>query len=214
MALSSPDEENTFLEQFDSYIRKCVRYKFPYNAIASFRMEDEIDEICQKTRIKLWIALKKGPISNPTAYINTIVATEVVDVVRRYRKTCPLPVDDDGEFFQSIPLAISGREAQNPIEILEQEEGAIEAAFWAFHAILSLPPRQQYALLWGLKKQIDDVLPVITILSAYNIDVEEINIVQKRQEKQRLNTLLSLARKKLRQQYRSRRPLKSVDKIG
>jgi DNA-directed RNA polymerase specialized sigma24 family protein len=202
MALSPLDGANVFLEQFDPYIRKVVRHKIPRNVIPSPHIEDEIDEISQKTRIKLWRELEKGPINNPKAYINSIVYTEVVDIVRRYRQTSPFPVNDDEEFSQRITLV--GQQSQNPSEILEEEEGATEAALWAGHAIRNLPSRQQYAVLWGLKKQMDDALPVIAILHAYNVDVDQIDIVQKTEEKQRLNVLLSLARKKLRQQYKSR----------
>lgn len=204
MATSPLDGANVFLEQFDPYIRKLVRHKIPRNVVPSPHIEDEIDEITQKTRIKLWREYEKGPINNPKAYINTIVYTEVVDMVRRYRQTSPFPVNDDEEFSQRITLGVLGQKSQNPSEILEQEEEATEAALWACNAIRNLPSRQQYALLWGLKKQMDDVLPVIAILNAHNVDVDQIDIVQKTEEKQRLNVLLSLARKKLRQQYKSR----------
>ncbi len=204
MALSPLDGANVFLEQFDPYIRKLVRRKVPRNVIPTPLIEDEIDEIAQKTRIKLWRELEKGPINSPKAYINTIVYTEVVDMVRRYRQTSPLPVNDDEEFSQRVTLDVLGQKSQNPSDILEQAEEATEAALWIFQAICSLPSRQQYALLWGLKKQMDDVLPVITILNAYNVDIDQIDIVQKTEERQRLNVLLSLARKKLRQQYKSR----------
>jgi DNA-directed RNA polymerase specialized sigma24 family protein len=204
MALSPLDGANAFLEQFDPYIRKLVRRKVPRNVIPTPHIEDEIDEIAQKTRIKLWRAFEKGPINNPKAYINTTVYTEVVDMVRRYRQTSPFPVNDDEEFSQRIALGVLGQTSQNPSEILEQTEAATEVALWLPHAICSLPSRQQYALLWGLKKQMDDVWPVIAILNAYNVDVDQIDIVQKTEEKQRLSVLLSLARKKLRQQYKSR----------
>ena len=202
MALSPLDEANAFLEQFDSYIKNLARLKVPRNIIPPTYVEDEIDEIVQRTRIKLWKMHQKGSIKNPTAYINTIVYTEVVDMVRRYKRTSPLPVNDDGEIYQSGMICISVQDVQDPTEIIEQQERVSEAVLWAFYAIMSLPPRQQYALLWGLRKRIDDILPIMRMLSDVDLNVEEIEIAQETQEKQRLSALLSLARKRLRQQYK------------
>ncbi len=201
MAQASLDEVNAFLEQFDSYIKNLARLKVPRNVIPSLHVEDEIDEIVQRTRIKLWKMLKKGPIHNPTAYIHTIICTEAVDMVRRYKRTTPLLLNDNGEFCQNMTSCTPGQGPQDPTDIVEQEERVSEVARWAFRAIIDLPPRQQYALLWGLKKQIDDVLPVIDILNEADLSVEKIEIVHEMQERQRLSSLLSLARKKLRQQY-------------
>lgn len=205
MTLETLDEANTFLEQLDPYIIKLARVKIPRNVVPPMLLEDEIDEIVQKTRIKLWKMWKKGPVHNPTAYINTIIYTEVIDMVRRYKRTSPLPLNEDGELLQNCIVSIPGRDVQDPTLIVEQEESICETAYWFSCAIVNLPSRQQYALLWGLKKQAEDVYPVITLLKKIDVHIDRIESMHERPERQRLSSLLSLARKKLREQYASQR---------
>src|SRR5947209_980513 len=85
------------LVDFDGYIRSLAQRKVPRAVVLRGMLDMEIDEIVQNTRIKLWQALQGREISNLEAYVRCIVHTECVNMVRGYRHTFPLPINEEGE---------------------------------------------------------------------------------------------------------------------
>jgi DNA-directed RNA polymerase specialized sigma24 family protein len=197
-AYDSDSVVDEILEQHDTYIVDLARKKLPRNVVRSEMLGDEIDELVQKVRVKLWLALRKKPILNLKAYISCIVYTESIDMVRQYQLTLPLPLNEDGELYQGNVMVTPGEGLQDPEYEVEQEETIGGYMTEAVEAVLKLPPRQQHAMICSLKERIDDVLPLINALRNHAINIEELNWPEEKDELQRLRASLSVARKKLR----------------
>lgn len=165
-----PDE---LLARYDGYIVALARKKVPRNVIPLDQLGEEIDELAQKIRIKIWQVSQKQHISSPKSYISSIAYTEAVDMVRRYKPTLPLPIDENGEIRQGHPIVSYG--AQDPLDRLEPEEIATELTIRIAAKILTLPPRQLHALLCSLRDQVEDLLPLIEILRDHGVDVEKMS---------------------------------------
>jgi RNA polymerase sigma factor (sigma-70 family) len=197
-AYDSDSDANELLERLDAYIVSLVRIKVPRNVVRPEMLADEIEDLIQKVRIKLWLTLRKKRINNPEAYIRCIVYTEVIDLLRRRRSMLPLPLDEDGELYQGNLIFTPSEGMQDPGDEVEQAEELDDSIQDIFEAIVQLPPRQQRAMICSLKDQIDDVLPVIDALRDQLIDVEAVNWPEEKNELQSLRASLSIARKKLR----------------
>ena len=194
---SDPDVDE-ILEQYDAYIRDLVRKKVPRNIVPPEKLRDEIEELAQRVRIKLWHVLQKKHIANFETYISLIVLSEVIDMVRRYRPILALPINEDGELYQGNIIATPGEGMQDPAYEIEQTEVLNDFTRETTEALLKLPPRQQYAMICALKDRLDDVLPLIDRLRSYVIDIDEIHWPEEKDELQRLRASLAVARKKLR----------------
>lgn len=193
----SDSDVNELLERFDMYIVALARTKVPRNIVRPAMLADEIEELAQKVRIKLWQTLRKQRVNNPGAYIRCIVHTEVIDMVRRYRSTLSLPLDEDGELNQGNVIFAPGQAMQDPGYEVEQAEELDDSMQGISEAIIQLPPRQQYAMICSLKEQIDDVLPIMDTLREQLTDIDAINWPVEKNEMQSLRASLSIARKKL-----------------
>jgi hypothetical protein len=160
-------------------------------------LHDDIDELAQRVRIKLWLILRKKPIANLKAYISCIVYTEVVDLVRRYGSTVPLPLDDDGELYQGDMLATSSEGMGDPADEFEQAERFDHLTYWTFEAVMKLPCCQQRAMIWSLNTRLDNPLPLMNMFSKQVANLDEIKLPQGKDELRSFRTSLSIARKKL-----------------
>jgi DNA-directed RNA polymerase specialized sigma24 family protein len=185
------------LEQYDTYIGILARQKIPRNVIPLEMLSDEIDELAQRIRIKLWQISQKKQIIYPKAYISCIAYTESVDIVRHYKATLSLLVHKACETHQCNSNMVANEGVQDPSEKLEQEEVRIEWIKRVVEEICKLPPRQQHAILCSLKDQIEDFLPLIEALRNRGVEIEEMDWPNEREEVQRLRASLSIARKKL-----------------
>jgi len=168
-------------------------------------LADEIEDLIQKVRIKLWLTLQRKLINNLKAYVRCIVFTEAIDMVRQYRSTLSLPLDEDGELYHGSLIYGQSEGTQDPSYEIEQAEELDDAVQNIFEAIVRLPPRQQQAMICSLKDQIDDVCPIIDALRDRLIDVDKANWPEEKNELQSLRASLSVARKKLlsiRKRYR------------
>lgn len=194
---SDPDV-NEILEQYDAYILGLARKKVPRNIVPPEMLRDEIEELAQRVRIKLWHVLQKQRIAHLETYISLIVLSEVIDMVRRYHPILSLPTDEDGELYQGNVIAMPSEGMQDPAYEIEQAEALNDSTKESFEALLKLPPRQQYAMICALKDQLDDVLPLIDMLKNYPMNIDEINWPKEKDELQRLRASLAVARKKLR----------------
>lgn len=203
-AYDSDADLNELLEQYDVYIKALAQAKIPRNIVRPEMLADEIDELAQNVRIKLWKTLRKRRVSSYRAYIQCIVYTEVIDMIRRHRSMLSLPLNEDGELNQGNLLFAPTEGMQDPGYEFEQAEELDDSLQDISGAIMQLPPRQQYAMICSLKEQLDNVLPVMDALSDQFTDIEAINWPSEKDEMQRLRTSLSIARKKL--QFLKRRP--------
>jgi DNA-directed RNA polymerase specialized sigma24 family protein len=197
-AYDSDYDADELLERNDAYIVALARKKVPRNMIHPEMLSDEIDELAQKIRIKLWQASQKKKITSPMSYISCIAHSESVDMVRQRKFVLPLPVYEDGEIYQGNLMISPDEGVQDPAEKLEQEEVVIEWIARVVEGVLALPPCQLHAMVCSLKNQIDDILPLIEALRNRGVDTEEMNWPDGREEMQRLRASLSIARRKLR----------------
>lgn len=161
-------------------------------------LADEIDELAQKIRIKLWRISQKEHIFCPRAYINRVAHNEAIDMVRKYKSTLPLPTDEDGEFYQGNLLVTHIEGMLDPARSLEQQEEIIDRVTRAIEDVLLLPLCQRYALICTIKNQIEDILPLPDASTKLGVDIETINWPSEKEAVQRLRASLSVARKKLR----------------
>ena len=196
-AYDSDFEINGHLERLDMYIVSLVRTKIPRNVVPPEVLADEIEDLIQKVRIKLWLRLRKQYIDNLRAYIRCIVYTEVIDLVRRYRSMHSLPLDEDGEMYQGSLMFAPSEGMQDPGDEVEQAEELDDYMQGISEAILQLPPRQRYAMICSLKEQLDDVLPIMNTLREQLTEIDAINWPVEKNEIQSLRASLSVARKKL-----------------
>ena len=82
------------LESVDGFIQSQACSKVPRGVVPPEVLDLERDELAQQTRIKLWKALQVREVKNIKAYINVIIIHEVVNMVRKYRRSVPFPSDD------------------------------------------------------------------------------------------------------------------------
>ena len=196
-AYDSDSDMDELLEQYDLYIKALAQAKIPRNIVRPEMLMDEIDELAQHVRIKLWQALQKRRVSSLRTYIQCIVYTEVIDMIRRHRSTISLPLNEEGELDQGDLLYPQGEGMQDPGNEFEQAEELDDCLQDISAAIIQLPPRQQYAMICLLKEQIDHALPIMDALKDRLTDIDAVNWPEEEDEKQRLRASLSIARKKL-----------------
>lgn len=198
VALSDPIITE-ILERYDAYVRILAWKKVPRNIVPPEKLRDEIEELAQRVRVKLWHALRQHRILKLKTYIHLIVLSEVIDMVRKYHPTFSLPLDDDGELSQgNMMITTSSIEMQDPAYIFEQTEAFDVCMRKAIEGILKLPPRQQYAMICALKDRPDDTLPLIGRLKRSIRNFDEIHWPEEKRELQTLRASLAVARKKLR----------------
>ena len=80
--------------------RFTARVKAQIESNRLFQHGIEVDDVVQDVRIRLWKALERDPNADfPASYIQKVVATAVVDAIRRaqVRATEPLPDTEEGE---------------------------------------------------------------------------------------------------------------------
>jgi DNA-directed RNA polymerase specialized sigma24 family protein len=185
------------LEEYDRYITALARKKIPRNIIPPEMLSDEIDELAQKIRIKLWQISQKQQIIYPKAYLNCIAYTESVDMVRRYKSAQNLFIRIACEPHPGNLKEEPCEGVEDLAEKLEQEEDIVEWLTRIAEEVCTLPPRQLHAMLCSLKDQIEDFIPLLDALSNRGVDIEEIHWPSEREEVRRLQVSLSIARKKL-----------------
>jgi DNA-directed RNA polymerase specialized sigma24 family protein len=197
----SPREVNELLESLDPYIRRLASKRLPREMIPSTQWADDIEELIQKTRIKVWEALCRGSLTNPHGYIGAIIRTEAIDMIRFYQRVLPLVLNEEGEplVVLSIAQPLFSLEVQDPAEIVEQAEAAAECAELAATHIMMLPHCQRYALIDILKQRIRDILPLVERLKCKGLDITDVSLPTLREKgKNTASTSLWIARKKLR----------------
>jgi DNA-directed RNA polymerase specialized sigma24 family protein len=193
---SQPLDE--ILEELDREIHDDACRKVPHYVVPLKLVHDEIDELAQDTRIKLWLAMCKGEIANPRAYARRITCNASIDVVRRYRKNPLLLVDDYGELAQSEFTAAADWGVQDPAIVYEQKESAEAFVEIIVRGLLTLPPRQQFGILCNLKNTVAVHQQFVETLAKHGLDLEAVHWPEDRAELQKLRASCSVAKRKLR----------------
>lgn len=192
--LSSPtiSDTNAFLEKQHGYIVALARQKVPRNIVHPDMLKDEIDELVQSSLIKLWLALRKKEIVNLQGYINSIVRTQVVDMVRRHKPFISLSLDEEGELYYVNVLTVLNEEE------FERDESLVDWIEEIAGNVLALPPCQQHAIICSLKDYFEDNHPLFRLLKSNGIDIEGIHWPHDKDKLQSVRSSLSIARKKMR----------------
>jgi DNA-directed RNA polymerase specialized sigma24 family protein len=190
-------EEQLLLEN-DEYIVSLARKKVPRDRTHPESVTDDIDELAQRIRIKLWLISLKQDITAVRAYIRQVAATVSVDMVREQKPALALPVNEEGECYEGQPLFTRRQEEQDPAALLAQEESFNDCMELLARGVLELPTVQQQAMLYSLKKHIDDLLPFIEKLQGQGADVEGASMPTNANQQRSHRTSLSIARKKMR----------------
>ena len=189
-----------FLAEYDSFIR-AQALKYVLNArrlVHPDALDMEVDELAQKTRIKVWQAWQKQYITNPKAYISRIAHNESISMVRQHRPVDQLPLDEDGELYQGDVVGTFSQIGQDPADAVEQADTNGYYLHKTVDAIVKLPHRQQRAMLCSLKAKVDDVRAFARACQAHNIDVEALHWPTTGEELQAMRSSTTIARKKLR----------------
>ena len=194
----SSTQNDEILKHINVYILDVVRRKIPRAIVPGDVLDLEIDEIAQRTMIKLWQAMQRGHISNIKSYTKSIVYTETIDLVRRHKPVGPLPLDEYGELYQEHILATLSPSSFDPIEQFEQAEAHRHLIKRLAQAILALPPKQRYAMICALKDYSIDNSALREIFALCGLDIASTHWPQEQRALQSLRTSLSIARKKLR----------------
>ncbi len=185
------------LRHVNSYILDVVRRKIPRAIVPADVLDLEIDEIAQRTRIKLWQAMQREPILNVRSYVNSIVYTETIDFVRKYKPIAPLPLDEDGELYHEHILATLSYSSPDPAEQFEQEEAYHRLTRRLAQAVRALPPKQRQAMICALKDYSIDNGAFIEAFARCGLDIASTHWPEEIRELQSLRASLSIARRKL-----------------
>jgi DNA-directed RNA polymerase specialized sigma24 family protein len=181
----------------DAYILAAVRRKIPRAIVHSDVLDLEIDEIAQRTRIKLWQAMQREHIANVRSYVNSIVYTETIDFIRKYKPVAPLPLDEDGELYHEHILATFTYSSPDPAEQFEQAEAYSRLTRKLAQAVKTLPPKQRQAIICALKDYSIDNRAFVEVLALFDLDIANTHWPKELREIQTLRASLSVARRKL-----------------
>ena len=113
---------------------------------------------------------------------------------RKNMATSPLQLDQDGEMYPGNALVITGDGLCDPVAEFERKEMIAEVVA----DVLELPAIQRYGMICVLKDEVGDTFPLEEVFGKHSIDIKTINWPEDPVELQKLQSSLSVARKKLR----------------
>ncbi len=201
-------EIDEILSQNEDYILVLARNKVPRHLTSPEVLDLEIQELAQRSRIKLWRTLQKSRIIHIKAYIRCIVHSVSMDMIRGDKPDLPLPLDEEGELYQGNVLVTPSEGMQDPLYELEQKERVAEYITQVADVLRSLPLCQRRVMICSLKDQLDDVLTLAQAFKNFEINIEAVRWPSKKKEVQNLRASLSVARKKLRARMTEFEPIK------
>ena len=191
-------EIDEILRQHEDYICALARDRVPRHLVSPELLDLEIQELAQRSRIRLWRTLQKTRITYIKAYIRSIVHSVSIDMIRGYKSDLPLPLDEDGEIYQGNVLVTCSEGMQDPLYELEQQECVSEYITQVVDLLSSFPLCQRRAMVCSLKNQLDDILTITQVFKNFEINIEAVRWPSKKKEEQNLRASLSVTRKKLR----------------
>lgn len=195
----SDENIDEMLEKFDPYIVALARKKAPRSVAHPELFYDVVDELAQKTRIKLWQTIQRQHIVNPKPYIKCIIRTESIDMLRSHKQVLPLPIDEVGELYQGDLLISPSEEMDDPACELEQKEAATDLIEAVADALLALPPRQNFAMSCYLVERVSDVLLLTKALKKRKVEIEKAQWPNDEADVHRLKASVATARRKIAQ---------------
>jgi len=187
---------NRSLEGLERYIRDVAKRQMSRDSTVFNDLDDEINDLAQTALIAYWkVASNNGHIVSPKAYIYSIIRSRYIDLMRqrKHKTYLALPVDQDGELYQGDVLLMPGDGMLDPALQFERQEFIAEVVADVIH----LPPCQQRAMICALKDEAD-TLALEEEFRKYGVDIGAINWPEDAAELQKLQSSLSVARKKLR----------------
>jgi DNA-directed RNA polymerase specialized sigma24 family protein len=195
----SDGDINETLEKFDPYIIALARKKAPRSVAQPELFGDVVDELAQRTRIKLWQATQRQHIENPRPYIRCIIRTESIDMMRSYKHVLPLPTDEDGELYQGNLLVSPSEGMDDPACELEQKEAATDLIEAVADTLRELPPRQHFAMTCYLLERVCDIRQFTRVLKKCEVNIETAQWPYDKAEAHRLKASVAISRRKLAQ---------------
>lgn len=197
---SDPPEEE-ILAQNDWYIIFLAwqivngNTKFVHPAVLDLM----VDDLIQNSRIKLWLALRKGvSIHSLKGLIRQIVHNEFINLVRQHKPSLSLPLDDDGELRQGKPITGKSTDLDNPERVVEQEMMVDELLHTAAVGVATMRPCQKQAMICSLKETVEDVPQLKAIFEEHGVEIDAVVWPEEKSEVVRLKTSLSPARRRMR----------------
>ena len=189
------------LVEYDHYLTRQVHdcMHLHTHVIRPEVLDLETDELVQRVRIKFWHALEDKHIDFPKTYIKRIVNSEFIDMVRRIKPnyTLDLPVDDEGEIYQGHMLITPSVGMADPSIEYEERVEASERMQEIVDAVLTLPARQQQAMICDMHDRVDDLDALTKAFKKRKAVIETWQWPQQKKEKTLLRASLNYARVKV-----------------
>lgn len=201
--VSTTDRMQEILEQYDSYIYALAwkHIREAYVWVCSALLEDKVNELAQRSRIKFWHALQQNQINTPKAYIRRIVCTELIDTLRQQKRVQvgPLSLTEEGELYHDHGrLLVERSEGMNdPAFEAEEHETTDHYISAVVAAVIELPPRQQEAMFCLLKDKFGNFQPLTETCKKWNIDLGAIAWPAGEDERHKLKACVAPAKKKV-----------------
>ena len=198
--LPPPYDDNDverLLEQSDAYIYASVQRLVSRHVGYSQTL---IDEIAQDVRTALWRQLQKRRITALRTYIDCTAYSRFIDLMRKHKRTVQLSLDQVDECWQnSFFREASGVVYMDPASEIERKEWLKEQIDIIIEGVPRLPPQQRRAIVWHLRKQLYDLLPLVDAAwKERGFDSEKV-IEPGPEEIPKIRASLSVAQKKLRE---------------
>jgi DNA-directed RNA polymerase specialized sigma24 family protein len=172
-----------------------------YDLISPEERSALINDVTQNTWMKLLLATKAREleITSPAGYVASAARSESIDEIRRRKRkrTFPLPLDQDGELSQGKVLFPVQQGMRDPAIAYELKEWITEV----IDVVVQLPQKQVYAIVCAMKDEVEDTALLAELFRAHRIDIASMIWPQDPKELQRLRSLLSVARRTLREKF-------------
>ena len=158
-----------------------------------------VDDLIQISRIKLWLALRKGvSIHNLKGLIRQIVHNEFINLVHQHKPSLSLPLDDDGELRQGKLITARSADLDNPESIVELEMTVVELLHTAAVGVATMSPCQKQSMICSLKETVEDVPQLMAIFEEHEVEIDTVVLPEEKSEVVPLKTSLSPARRRMR----------------
>ena len=185
------------LKDVDALLRPLARKNLPHSIVLQEVEDLEEADLAQRALIKLWLAMRKEPITHYRAYARRIIHNESIDMLRQHKPTSQLPLNEDGELEQGL-LVLSNTLIDDPADEVEFQDTVKRYIAFVVDDVLDLPQQQRCAMICELKNKVADMLPIAEAFSRQGVNISEINWSQDKNELQSQRASLSIARKKMR----------------
>ncbi len=154
---------------------------------ASARLrEEECEDLAQRVRMKLSVALSGRTIANLPAYLKKTISHEFITLLRQRKVFYALPLSDDGEALLGNVLLSVSCGMRDPSQEFEQQVVLQELLHILVDAVLLLPSVQRLALLCLLCERVDDLALLVAAFRERDIDISCMHWPVDKHERQRL----------------------------